>query len=178
MTELASRSGLVVWVTGRPQAGKSTFAARLTTQLRREGRPVVLLDGDAVRGVLVPKPGYDDASRESFYATLAGLAGMLASQGFVVVVPATAHLRKFRARARELCANRYLEVHVSVPEAVARARDAKGLYAAADAGQMPGLPSAGLAYEDPESPDVVAAGGLDDDALKSAADRVAERVAG
>lgn len=178
MERAAARDGLVVWVTGRPQSGKSTFGARLTAKLRDLGLCVALLDGDVVRGVLVPRPGYDDASRDSFYATLAGLAGMLASQGFVVVVPATAHQRKFRARARELCADRYLEVHLAVSEAVARERDAKGLYDASDTGKMPNLPSAGAAYEDPEAPDVVASGGLDEAALSRAADRITERLSG
>lgn len=171
----APRPGLVVWVTGRPQAGKSTFAAALVERLRVTGPPVVLLDGDAVRGVLVPRPGYDEAARDAFYATLAGLASLLAEQGFCVVVPATAHQRKFRARARELCAGRYLEVHVAASEATARSRDKKGLYASSDAGAMPDLPGRGLVYEEPDAPDIVANGGRDDAALGAAVARIEER---
>ena len=169
-------SGLVVWVTGRPQSGKSTFASALVEALRGAGHATLLLDGDSVRGVLVPRPGYDEPARDAFYATLAGIAALLAHQGTIVVVPATAHRRKFRARARELCAERYVEVFISVSEATARDRDTKGLYASSDVGQMPDLPGRGATFEEPEAPDVVARGGRDEDALRAALERIELRL--
>ena len=60
----------------------------------------LLLDGDAVRGALVPAPGYGDAEREAFYATLANLAGLLAAQEAWVAVAATLPLRRFRDQLR------------------------------------------------------------------------------
>ncbi len=164
--------GAVVWITGRPQSGKSTFALSLAAALRGEGRAACVLDGDVVRHVLVPEPGYDEAGRDAFYATLAGLAGALAAQPLVVVVAATAHLRKFRVRARELVHAPFFEVFVSASEAECRARDSKGLYAAADAGEMPSLPSAALAYEPPEAADFVATGGHDEAAVREVTGRV------
>lgn len=113
----------------------------------------MLLDGDAVRGRLVPRHGYDPASREAFYTTLANLAALLAEQGRIVLVPATAHLRAFRDHARAV-APRFLEVHVATPLDVAAAQDvgrADRVYAVAQ-GQVPGVD---IAYEPPLAPDVV-----------------------
>lgn len=152
-------SGVVVWFTGLPSSGKSTLA-RHVAEVLRPRHACVVLDSDDVRAALVPKPGYDDAARDAFYDTLARLAAVIASQGLVVLVPATAHLRRFRERARTL-APAFLEVFVATPAAVCAERDDKGLYAASRAGRVDTLPGRGVAYEQPETPDVMAEGGED-----------------
>lgn len=153
-------SGTVAWFTGPPSAGKSTLARAVRDRLAAAGRLVLLLDGDEVRAALSPRPGYDPAARDAFYATLANLAALLARQGACVLVAATAHRRAYRDAARA-AAPRFLEVHLEVPAEVCRARDAKGLYARAAGGGAPDLPGAGVPYEPPLAPDVVAHGGED-----------------
>lgn len=155
-------SGQVVWLTGLPQSGKSTLAARLQAALAPR-RPCVVLDSDQVRAVLGDEE-YGPVDRERFYQTLSRLAALLARQGHVVVVAATAASLRYRAYARAL-APRYLEVWVRTSLEDCQARDQKGLYARARAGEAPHLPGMGAAYEPPASADVVADGGLDDRAL-------------
>jgi adenylylsulfate kinase len=166
---MAQHPGVVVWITGPPSSGKSTLARALAGRLRDAGRPSCALDGDEVRGALVPPPGYDPEARDAFYATLARLAALLAAQGLVVVVAATAHREAYRAEARRLAPG-FVEVHVDVDADECRRRDAKGLYAAG----VPGLPGGDLVYERPAAPDVVAHGGLDE----AAAARVLALLAG
>jgi adenylylsulfate kinase len=126
----------------------------------------VLLDGDEVRRALVPTPGHTPSERDAFYETLGRLAALLAGQGLVVLVAATANRRAHRERARAL-APRFFEVHLATPPATCEARDVKGLWAAARAGKAPHLPGPGADYEPPESPRVVALGGLDEAALEA-----------
>jgi adenylylsulfate kinase len=152
-------NGVVVWITGVPAAGKSTFAERL--QARCPGS--VRLDGDELRALL--GGGYDPAGRDAVYRRLAGLAALLARQGLTVIVAATAHRRAYRGEARRL-APRFLEVWIDTPPAEAERRDPKGLYAAARAGRAPDLPGVGVPYEPPEHADVRAAGGEDREALE------------
>src|SRR5689334_9261303 len=95
-------AGVVVFITGLPSAGKSTFAERAFAALRERGIPTCLLDGDAVRASLVPQPGYSAHERAEFYETLANLAALVAEQGLVALVAATAQRREFRDRARAL----------------------------------------------------------------------------
>lgn len=154
-------SGVVVWFTGLPSAGKSTLARAVADRLLEGGLRAVLLDGDEVRGALRPPPGYDDEARDAFYETLARLASLLAAQGHAVLVPATANRRSFRDRGRALCP-RFLEVFVDTPAGECVRRDAKGLYAKAAAGGVAGLPGAGAAYEAPERPDFTARAASDD----------------
>lgn len=143
--------GAVVWLTGLPGAGKSTLATRLATRLRDARRPVLVLDGDALRDAIVPAPGYDAAARDGFYATLGNLAVMAARQGLIAVVAATAHRRAWRDAVRR-AAPRFVEVHVATPLDECRRRDPKGLYAAAPAT----LPGATETYEPPVAPEAVA----------------------
>jgi adenylylsulfate kinase len=157
-------SGAVVWITGLPSSGKSTLAGALRRRLIEAGIPSCILDGDEVRAALVPRPGYAPDARDAFYATLAALATLLAAQGLVVLVPATAHRASYRDAARAR-APRFVEVYVAVDPDECRRRDAKGLYAASSSGQTSGLPGADLAYEPPSSPEVVAAGGHDEVAV-------------
>jgi len=145
--------GAVVWITGLPSSGKSTLAEALSVALHLRETPTVILDGDAVRGCLVPARGYDAAARADLYETLARLAAMVADQGLVVLVPATAAQRAFRARARAL-AGRYVEVFVDVPIETCVRRDAKGLYASGTAD----LPGATSPFERPSNPDVTVTG--------------------
>lgn len=155
-------SGVVVWLTGLPRSGKSTLATRLRARLGDGKTPSVILDGDEVRRALVPPPGYDPDGRDHFYATLAHLAALVARQGFVVLVPATAHRRAYREAARAL-APAFVEVHVATPLGACVARDRQGLYGSTAQAALPGV---GVAYEAPASPDVVAGGGSDDGAIE------------
>lgn len=153
-------SGAVIWFTGLPASGKTTLARRACESL---GPRSIVLDSDEVRGALVPSPAYDEAGRDAFYETLARLAALIAGQNRVVLVAATANLRRYRSRAREL-APAWIEVHVAAPASVCAERDFKDLYRRArDEGLA--LPGTGAPYEPPLAPDITAAGGDDREAL-------------
>jgi adenylylsulfate kinase len=158
-------AGAVVWVTGLPGSGKTTLAGRVAERLRAAGMGCAVLDGDEVRAALERPAGTGDAERDAFYAALARLAALLARQGLVVVVAATANRAAHRDLARAL-APRYLEVLVATPAEECERRDPKGLYAAARAGRARGLPGLDAAYEAPAAPDVVAADGEDPAAVE------------
>jgi adenylylsulfate kinase len=160
-------AGTVVWVTGLPGAGKSTLAERIAERVRSAGAPCAVLDGDDVRAALRRSAGRGTKERGAFYESLARVAALLASQGLVVVVAATANRAAYRDRARQL-APRWVEVHVATPPDECARRDPKGLYAAARDGSARDVPGADAEYEPPRAPDVVASGGED----AAAVDRV------
>jgi adenylylsulfate kinase len=166
---LPSRSmnpaGVVVWFTGLPASGKTTLARRTATRFSRE-KPI-LLDSDKLRTIVGPALGYDSRARGRFYRALAELAALLARQGHLVLVAATAHRRSYRAYAKEL-APRFIEVFIDLPLATCARRDAKGLYRLAAKGKARSLPGVGAPYQPPLHPDVVARGGRD----RAAVDRL------
>jgi adenylylsulfate kinase len=119
-----------------------------------------VLDSDAVRQAFVPALAYDEPGRTQFYTTLGNLAALLAAQGLIVIVAATAHRRAFRNYARERVAN-FFEVLVEASPEEVRRRDSKGLYARAAEHTARNVPGADAEYEPPLEPDVVAGGGHD-----------------
>jgi len=157
-------TGAVVWFTGLPSSGKSTLARAVQARLANAGRSVALLDSDELRDVL-EAGSYGADERARFYRSLAGLAALLAGQGLVVLVAATATRRADRDRARTavgaLPGARFVEVWVATPLAACEARDPKGLYAQARRGEVSELPGIGVAFEAPEAPEVRAEGGHD-----------------
>ncbi|MEO8704313.1 MAG: adenylyl-sulfate kinase [Kofleriaceae bacterium] len=153
-------SGIVVWFTGLPASGKTTLACALRARL--DGRPIVL-DSDELR-VALGAEAYDHSDRDTFYSVLGRLAAVLAAQGHVILVAATASCRAYRDRARTLSPH-FLEVWVTTPLAECERRDIKGLYARARAGEATRLPGVGVPFEEPLRAEVIASGGHDARAL-------------
>ncbi|MCB9727084.1 MAG: adenylyl-sulfate kinase [Deltaproteobacteria bacterium] len=164
-----SGDGTVVWLTGRPAAGKTTLAAALVERLRGRGVEVRWLDSDALRRELTPEPTYSPEERDAFYRRLAELAVDAAREGAVAVISATAHRRRWRDEARE-AAPRFIEVWVRADDEVLRARDPKGLYARAAEGAVEGLPGVDVAFEAPAAAEVEIA--TDQESVTSAVSRI------
>lgn len=160
-------NGCVVWFYGLPSSGKTTMAGAVQAKLRERGVACCLLDGDEVRGCLVPQPGFDAGARDDFYETLGRLAASLARQQLIVLVAATAHKRAYRERARE-SAPRWMEVFVNTAQPECERRDAKGLYQQARQSRIANFPGVHEEFEEPDRP-VLRASGLD-------ADRVVEAI--
>jgi adenylylsulfate kinase len=164
--------GGTVWLTGLPSAGKTTLANALADHLRATGRPVEVLDGDAVRTVLSPELGYSRADRDANVARIGYVAHLLARHGVLVVAAVVSPFAGAwdGVRARHAAdGTAFLEVHVATPVEVCAARDVKGLYARQAAGAMDGLTGVDGEYEPPLNADFVL-----DTAARPLADCVAD----
>ncbi|MCF8061568.1 MAG: adenylyl-sulfate kinase [Deltaproteobacteria bacterium] len=147
------KSGWAVWITGLPASGKSTIARRLAAALEAMEVTVQVLESDALRTVLTPRPSYSTEEREIFYNAMIHIGFLLSSNGVNVIFDATAHCRRWREKARETFP-RFLEVFVDTPLEVCAERDPKGIYRKADRGEAETVPGKQLAYEAPESPEI------------------------
>lgn len=142
-----------VWLTGLPASGKSAIARALLARLQARGVDAAVLESDALRALLTPRPRYDEAERDLFYAAMAHLGAFLVERGVPVIFDATAHRRAYRAAARERI-ERFAEVFVNCPLEVCERRDPKGLYRSARQGGAASLPGAQAGYEPPERPEL------------------------
>jgi adenylylsulfate kinase len=147
----------VVWLTGLPSAGKSTIAAALAERLVAAGRPVEVLDGDAVRRELCADLGYGRADRDENVRRIGYVADLLARHGVTVLCPVVSPYREARDAVRARAGERFVEVWVAAPVDVCAERDVKGLYARQRAGTMTGLTGVDDPYEEPSAPEVVVA---------------------
>jgi sulfate adenylyltransferase len=147
-----------VFLTGLSGAGKSTIAEALAAELRAEGRPVEVIDGDVLRARETANLGFDRASREANVRRAARLAAELAADVSIVVVALIAPFEGSRRAARELITRsgaKFLLVYVSTPLEVAEARDPKGLYRRSRAGEIADFTGIDSPYEAPDDADLV-----------------------
>ena len=161
-----THDGLVLWLTGLSGAGKSTIAERVAAELRRRGRRVEVLDGDAIRENLSKGLGFSKEDRDTNIRRIGYVAELLARNGVVVIVAAISPYRAVRDEVRARI-DRFVEVHVhcSLDELVRR--DVKGLYRRAIAGEIPHFTGVSDPYEAPLDPEVVV-----DTAVESVEDSV------
>jgi len=148
--------GGIVWMTGLSGAGKSTLSTALAARLSPL-RPVELLDGDDVRTFLSAGLGYSRADRDTNVHRIAYVARLLARHGVLVFVAAISPYADTRARLRELsiaAGHAFVEVFVHAPLETVIARDVKGLYQRARAGEIPSFTGISDPYEPPTAPDV------------------------
>lgn len=145
--------GGVIWLTGLSGSGKSTIAVAVQRRLFEEGWFVVLLDGDNVRTGLCGDLGFSLEDRRENIRRIAETAKLFVNAGALVLCSFVSPTREIRALARAIVGERdFHEVFVNTPLAVCEARDVKGLYAKARAGELEGFTGIDSPYEAPEAP--------------------------
>lgn len=142
-----------LWFTGLSGAGKTTLSRLVYFALRGRGQDGELLDGDIVRANFSQELGYSRVDRDINVRRLGFLSHLLNRHGVVAVVAAIAPYAAARTSNRHLL-ERYVEVFVDCPLAVAEARDPKGLYAKARAGQVLHFTGISDPYETPTGPEL------------------------
>lgn len=166
-TDRAARWGVVgghgatVWLTGLSGSGKSTVAVALLARLTELGVPAYSLDGDNLRHGLNGDLGFTAADREENIRRVGEVARLFADAGLVAVVPVISPYRAGREHARRVHDDiglPFVEVFVDTPIEVCEARDVKGLYAKARAGELTGFTGVDDPYEAPEAADLVVPG--------------------
>ena len=149
----AGHRGGVYWLTGLSGAGKSTVALRAERELFAAGANVRLLDGDDVRTGLCADLGFSLDDRRENIRRVACVARLFCESGAVVLCSFVSPTRAVRELAREIVGpDDFHEVHVAADLATCEARDVKGLYARARAGEIRGFTGVDSPYEPPEHP--------------------------
>jgi len=146
----------IVWFTGLSGSGKSTIANLIEKRLTSEGRHCYILDGDNVRHGLNKDLGFTDEARVENIRRVAEVARLMADAGLIVLCSFISPFRNERRLAREVAGDiTFKEVYVATPLDVVEARDPKGLYKRARAGEIKNFTGVSSPYEAPENPDIV-----------------------
>lgn len=144
--------GVVVWFTGLSGAGKSTIAAAVEQELAKRGVHTYSLDGDNIRFGLCRDLGFSADDRAENIRRIGEVAALMLDAGLIVlsafISPAREHRDAVRKRLPDGC---FIEVHVATSLEACEARDVKGLYAKARAGEIKGFTGIDDPYEAPES---------------------------
>ena len=159
--------GCVVWFTGLSACGKSTVANLVDHRLHTMGVNSYVLDGDNVRHGLNAAPamlkeehseefakrfglGFSAQDREENIRRIGAVAKLFAEAGIVAITAFISPYRADRDRVRKRLQNGdFIEIFVDAPLEVCEARDPKGLYKKARAGQLKGFTGIDDPYEAP-----------------------------
>lgn len=154
----APSGGLVVLFTGLSGSGKSTIAKGVAERLAElDDRRVTLLDGDEVRTMLSAGLGFSRADREMNVRRIGWVAALAARHGGLALCAPIAPYASTRLDLRRMAEDagaQFRLVHVSTPLEVCEARDRKGMYARARAGEIVGFTGIDDPYEEPGDADI------------------------
>ena len=151
--------GFCIWFTGLSGSGKSATARALTDLLLEHGKQLTVLDGDVVRTHLSKGLGFSAEDRDTNILRIGYVAGEIVRHGGNVICAAISPYRHARNEARKLVpAGNFFMVHVDTPLEVCEARDVKGLYAKARAGEIKGFTGIDDPYEAPINPEITVTG--------------------
>jgi adenylylsulfate kinase len=148
-----TRRGAILWFTGLSGAGKSTLAEAVAPALRKRGRRVEVLDGDVVRMHLSRGLGFSREDRDTNIQRIGFVAHLLQRNGVFAVTAAISPYRATRDWVRTLAGD-FVEIYVATPLEVCEARDVKGLYRRARAGEIKEFTGISDPYEPPLSPEI------------------------
>jgi bifunctional enzyme CysN/CysC len=158
--ELKHQRPAILWFTGLSGAGKSTIANLIDTQLHARGVHTMMLDGDNLRHGLNKDLGFTDADRVENIRRVGEVAKLMTNAGLVVLCAFISPFRAERRMVREFVdAGEFIEIYVDTPIEECIARDPKGLYKRALAGEIKNFTGIDQAYEAPENPELHLAAG-------------------
>jgi adenylylsulfate kinase len=185
---LNAHRGCVIWFTGLSACGKSTVANLLDHKLHSMGKRSFVLDGDNIRHGLNAGPGmlkerhgeefakrfglgFSAQDREENIRRIGSVAKLFSEAGIIAITAFISPYRIDRDRVRaSLPEGDFIEIFVDAPLEVCEARDPKGLYKKARAGEVKGFTGIDDPYEAPLKAELVL------DAGKKSAEILADEV--
>ncbi len=150
---MAEHKGFTLWFTGLSGAGKTTVAVALVKELQARGMKVERLDGDVVRQGLTRDLGFSKEDRDKNIERVTFVAKLLSRNGVGVLASFISPYRATRNMVRNETTN-FIEVFVNAPLEVCAARDVKGMYAKAFAGEIKDFTGVNDPYEEPLNPEI------------------------
>jgi bifunctional enzyme CysN/CysC len=153
--QMKGQTPKILWFVGLSASGKSTIVDVIDRKLIAKGVHTYILDGDNVRHGLNKDLGFTDADRVENIRRVAEVARLMADAGLVVLASFISPFIRERKLAREIAGDvDFHEVFVDTPLEICEARDPKGLYAKARAGDLANFTGISSPFEAPEDPDL------------------------
>lgn len=155
--QLLGQQGATLWFTGLSGSGKSTIAVALEQALFQRSKLSYRLDGDNIRLGINKNLGFSADDRSENIRRIGEIAKLFVDSGVIALSSFISPYRADRDRVRELHAESnfaFIEVFVDCSLAEAEARDPKGLYRKARAGEIKNFTGIDDPYEAPTQPEI------------------------
>ncbi len=151
--KLLHQKGVVIWCTGLSGSGKSTITVALEQALFAAGHLSYRLDGDNIRHGLNSDLGFSPADRTENIRRIGEVAKLFVDAGVIVMSAFISPYRADREVVQQMLASeQWLEIFIDCSLQTCEARDPKGLYKQARAGEIADFTGISAPYEAPQSP--------------------------
>ncbi len=153
---LKNQRPAALWFTGLSGSGKSTIANVVESRLYAHGVHTILLDGDNVRHGLNKDLGFTEVDRVENIRRVGEVTKLMTESGLIALCAFISPFRAERRLVRELLdKDEFIEIFVDTPIEDCIARDPKGLYKKAIAGEIKNFTGIDQSYEPPEAPEII-----------------------
>ena len=154
--QLNKHKSVVLWFTGLSGSGKSTMSHALEERLFNKGCRTFVLDGDNVRHGLNFNLGFSNKDRKENIRRVGEISKLMMEAGFIIMTAFISPFRKDRIAVRNLIPNGdFIEIYCKASLETCEARDVKGLYKRARAGEIKNYTGISSPYEVPENADLI-----------------------
>jgi len=151
-----NHQSVVLWFTGLSGSGKSTLAHVLEEKLFKKGCKTFVLDGDNVRHGLNSNLDFSDDDRKENIRRIGEVAKLMLESGLIVMTAFISPFREDRVAVRNLISNNdFIEIYCKASLKTCEARDVKGLYKRARAGEIKNYTGIDSPYEAPDNPELI-----------------------
>ena len=151
-----NHQSVVLWFTGLSGSGKSTLAHVLEEKLFNKGCKTLVLDGDNVRHGLNSNLDFSDDDRKENIRRIGEVAKLMLESGLIVMTAFISPFREDRVAVRNLISNSdFIEIYCKASLETCEARDVKGLYKRARAGEIKNYTGIDSPYEAPDNPELI-----------------------
>jgi adenylylsulfate kinase len=147
--------GAILWFTGLSGAGKSTLAHAVEEYLHQHGCRTFVLDGDNVRHGLCGDLGFSANERQENIRRIGEVAKLFMEAGIIVLAAFISPYSDDRESVRGTVEpGDFIEIYCDTSLEICEARDVKGIYKKARAGDILDFTGISSPYQKPKSPEL------------------------
>ena len=153
--KLLNQKGVTIWLTGLSGSGKSTIAVELEHALIENQHQAYILDGDNIRHGLNKNLGFSPEDRTENIRRIGEVAKLFTEANIITIAAFVSPYREDRDNVRMLLDHDgFIEIYIKCSLEVCEARDTKGLYKKARAGEVKDFTGISAPYEEPLYPEL------------------------
>lgn len=145
----------VLWFTGLSGSGKSTIASGLEKRLFDAGYFIQVLDGDNIRTGICNNLTFTSEDRTENIRRISEVSKLFVNSGVITLNSFVSPTIEVRQTAKDIIGeDNFIEIFVNTPLEICEARDVKGLYKKARAGEIKNFTGIDAPFEAPPNPDI------------------------
>ena len=151
--EKLGQKSCVLWFTGLSGSGKSTIAEGLEKVLFSQDFFAQVLDGDNIRSGINSNLSFTEEDRFENIRRISEIAKLYKESGIITICSFISPTIEIREMAKKIIgADDFMEIFIDTPLEICEARDVKGLYKKARAGEIKNFTGLDAPYEVPLRP--------------------------